>query len=103
MPAGITATITTPALNPMRTAPRGFLYNFYFMSGRMLLQVFAVVGDLRQIIGLNVAQDVGQCHIPEAVMVAIGLTVSGDMDKLGKRTCLGKGTDEPLGELFPIS
>jgi hypothetical protein len=50
------------------------------MSGRVFLQVFPIVGDPGQAVGLNVFQGVGQGHISVTVMVAVGFPVGGDMD-----------------------
>src|SRR5881394_1509733 len=42
--AGITAAITVPPFNSVRTSPCGTLPDLGFMCGRMLFEIFAVIG-----------------------------------------------------------
>jgi len=45
-------------------------------------------------------QGIGQGHVPEAVMVTVGLAVGGDVDYLWPCALLGKASHEALGEGF---
>ena len=67
----------------MIAAPGGILVNLNLMCRGMLFKVLAVVGDLCQTIGFNIVQGKGQCHIPEPMVMTVGLTVGSNVDKLG--------------------
>ncbi len=72
------------------------------MSGGIFLQVFAVVGEASEVLGLYVMQGKGKRHVAEAVMMAVGLTVCGDVDDLSPRALLGEASEEAMGEGFPV-
>ena len=48
----------------------------------MLFEIFAIVGELRQLLDFDVVQRVGERHVAEAVMMAVAFAVGGDMDEL---------------------
>src|SRR5262249_40477287 len=52
--AGVAATVAIPALEAVRTAPSAALPDFGFVHWRMFFQIFAVVCELRQIVGFDV-------------------------------------------------
>ena len=67
----------------------------------MALQIFAVVGEAGEVVGFDVVQGVGQCHVAVAVMVAVGLAVGGDVHQLGPVAVLGKCSGQTVGEILP--
>ncbi len=84
----------------METAPGGVFNDFNFVCGWILFQIFAVIGDLCQIIGLNIVKGESQRHIPEAVMVTIGLSISGNVDELSTSAFFREGVDKPMSKVI---
>jgi hypothetical protein len=99
VPAGIASAITLPPLNPMSTTPGGVFRDFNLARGRVLFQIFPVIGDLCQAIGFNVMKGKSQCHVPEAMVVSVGLSISGNVDKLRPGTFFREGVGKTMGKI----
>jgi len=70
------------------------------MSWWILGQVFTVIGDSCQIVVFYVVEGKSQRHIPETMVVPVGLTVIGDIDQLRQGVFFGEGIDETAGEVI---
>ena len=70
------------------------------MGRGMPFEIFAIVRKLRQLIGLDGVQGVGQRHVAEAVVMAVTFTVRSDMDELGPVALLGERAVEPVGQIL---
>src|SRR4029077_21260991 len=92
--AGIAAAIGTPALDAVDAAPRAVFDDLRLPLGRMQLEEFAVVGEFDVAALAELAEDVGQRHVAERVMVAIGLAVGGDVHELGMLAAIIKALTE---------
>src|ERR1700746_3152177 len=82
MAPAIAATIGHPTANPMDTTPGTGLVNLSVMGRRMLLEVLAIIGQSREILGLDVLQSVCQSHFTVPMMVAVRFAVSCDVNEL---------------------
>ena len=80
--ARLAAAIAPPAFDAVDAAPGGVLEDLDLMLGRMLFQELAVDGQLGQPLGLQDIEAVGQGHVPEPVMMPVGLSVGGDVNEL---------------------
>src|SRR2546428_729016 len=90
LPSEVTAAVCTSPINSMRTAPRGIVDNLDFLSRRAQAPIILVIGRLRQPFPVELIHGECQCHLTEAMMVAIRCTVRGQMDELGN---LGIGSE----------
>ncbi len=72
------------------------------MGGRVLGQVLAVIGDVRQAPRFDVVQGIGQGHIAMGVMMAVGFAVSGDVHELWPAARVRETAYQPLGEVFAV-
>ena len=45
-------------------------------------------------------ESISQRHVPETVMVAIGLTIGGNMNQLGPRPFFGEDTGKTAGKVI---
>src|SRR5262245_1723989 len=100
MATRVTAAIAPPAIDAVKTAPRGFFNNLHLVRRRMSFEVFAIVRKLCQLIGLDGVQGIGESHVAEAVVMTVTFTVRGDMDELGPVALIVKGPAEPIGQMF---
>src|SRR5512133_754275 len=100
--ARVTAAIAAPALNAVRTTPRGVIDDFDFVCGRMLFKIFAVVGELGEIVGLDVLHGIRERHLAVAMVMAVGLAICRDVHQLRPITSVGEATEDSLGEVLTI-
>ena len=100
--AARTAAIAFPAAHAMGAAPGRALDDFYFKLGRMIFQELAIVGDLRQLLAVDVVERIGQRHVAVAMMVAVRLSIGGDVDQLRTLTIDRKAAGETVGETLTI-
>src|SRR5256886_7293193 len=90
MTAGITSAVTVPPLDAMRAAPRGPFPDFGFLSRRVLLEVFGVIGQLCDVVGFDVMQGIGKRHLATLMMMSVCFTIGCDVDDLRPRPAVGK-------------
>src|SRR4030095_7077769 len=100
MAAGVTAAVAPPAIDAVKTTPGGLFDDVRLVCRGMAFEVFAIVRKLRQLIGLDGVQGVGEGHVAEAVVMAVTFAVRSDMDELGPVARLGERTDEPVGQIL---
>src|SRR5262245_65108105 len=100
MATRVTAAIVPPAIDAVKTAPRGSFKNLHLMSRRMSFEVLAIVRKFCQLSGLDSVQGIGESHVAEAVVMAVTLTVRGDMDELRPVGFIVEGSAEPIGQLL---
>ena len=100
--AGVAAAVGVPAADAVRAAPGGVLDDLDFVGRRVDGEVLAVVGELRQLVGFDVMQRVGERHLALEMMVAVGLAVGGDVHELRPAAVLGEAADQAVGEAFAI-
>ena len=91
VPARLASTVTPPPLDPVGTAPGGVLDDLDEVRRAVLFELFPIVREAREIIGVDVIEGIRQGHVAMPVVVAIGLTVGGDMDQLRPRALLREG------------
>ena len=58
--------------------------------------------ELGQVLRDNVLQCIGQRHVTMWVVVAVGLSVRGDMHQFGPRALLHEGAEKPARKAFPV-
>jgi hypothetical protein len=63
-------------------APGGVLEDICLVRGWVPLQVFAVVGEFGQLMGLDVIEGTGERHLAVAVVVAVGFAIGGNVHQL---------------------
>ena len=68
----------------------------------MLLQKFAVVGDLRQAAGFDVIQRIGQRHVAERMVMAVGFAVGGDVGQLRPVALIRQCVQQTLREALAV-
>ena len=100
MGARVAAAVAPPSLDAVAAAPGRVLEDLHLVDGRVLLQVFPVdrQPDLPAL--LQPEERVGQGHVPEPVVMPVGLAVGGDMDKLGASRRAGEALHQPVGQGF---
>src|SRR5262249_50190901 len=98
MGAGVAAAVLPPALDTVGAAPGAVLEDLRHVTGRMALEVLAVVGEPGRALRLEAAQDVGEPHVPEAMVVAVGFAVGRDVNELGPAALVRKRPFEPHQE-----
>ena len=76
---GVAATVGSPTLDTVSTAPRGVLDDGGAQGGRGEREELRIVGQPRLRIGVDRLQSDSQSHFPVAVMMAVSLTVGRDM------------------------
>ena len=74
--------------------------DFRFISRRIFFQVLAVVGELREIVALDMTERVRQCHFSPAMVMAVGFAVGADVDQLIPIPLIGKCAHDSSGKLF---
>ena len=97
--ANFTSTIRSPALHAVHAAPRGVLRDLDLVGRRKFLQIFAVDGHPREIVGNDMMQAIGQAHFTETVMMAVSLAVGGDMNELRMVLVARKNAQQPVREI----
>src|ERR1019366_2750734 len=97
--AAITAAVGAPALDAVTTAPRGVVDDLALVFRRKLRKEAGVVGEFYSLVCFKQTKRVGECHFAVPVMVAIGLAVSGDVNKLGRGAFFEAGF-EARGEVL---
>src|SRR5262245_2624691 len=100
MAARVAAAIAPPAVDAVKTAPRGFFNNLDLVGRRMSFEVFAIVRKLCQLIGLDGVKCIGKSHVAEAVVMAVTFTVGGDMDELGPLAVIVEGPAQPIRQML---
>jgi len=71
--------VASPALEPVRATPRGLFGDLDLVDRRVGRQEARVVGQTRHAAPLHVVEGEGECHLAEAVVVAVGLAVGRDV------------------------
>src|SRR6267142_3250515 len=102
MPAGIAAAIHAPAFHAVDATPRAIVHNFREMIGGMTFEEFTVICKLRELVGLNVVQRVGKCHLSETVVMTVTFAVRRDVDQLRPLPGVGKTAVQPVGKALTI-
>ena len=100
--AGVAAAIALPALHAMHAAPGALLDDFHFMRWRVLGKVFTVVGDICQLVALNVVERIGEGHVAVGMMMTIGLPVGGDVDQLRPRAVVIEAAEQAVGKVRSV-
>src|SRR5262249_26244954 len=100
MATRVTAAIAPPAIDPVKTAPRGSFNNLHLVRRRMSFEVLAIVSKLRQLIGLDGVQGIGESNVPEGGVMAVLFPTGGDRDGLGPVALIGEGPAEPIGQML---
>ena len=72
----------------MRATPRTVSDNFGFLRGRMLRQIFRIVGQPCQLAGLDIVQGERQRHISVSPVMPIGLAVGRNVNQLRPGACI---------------
>ena len=85
---GPAATIVAPPLHAVRAAPRGSVHDPGLHRRRMSRQERGVVGQRRSAAGLDPGAGGRQRHLPEAMVMAVGLAVGRDLNELRVRGAL---------------
>ena len=80
--AAVAAAVGTPALDAVRTTPRGVFDDFALALRRKLREKAGVVGQLDGLVLLEKAQRISQSHFAVPMMVAVGLAVGGHVYQL---------------------
>src|SRR6266404_4624472 len=102
--AGVAATVASPAFNAVYTTPGTAFENLHAMDGGMLFQIFPEVRELGELVRFDVIEGGGQCHLAEAVMMAVGLAIGGDMHQLRPRPhVLREAGHDSLGKSFSVA
>jgi hypothetical protein len=70
--------------------PGGVFDDFNFVSGRIDGEVLAIVGELRQLFGLNMVEHVSERHVTLEMVVAVGFAVGGNVHELLPATVGGE-------------
>ena len=68
-----------------------------FTRGRMLFEVFTIIGQAGEVLRLNVIQGIGQGHFTMAMMMAVRFAVCSDVDQLIPLTPVVKSRHQPAG------
>src|SRR5437660_5263675 len=102
MSSRIAAAVRFPALDSMYTTPRAIFKYLHFMRGWVLFQELGIVGDLRQIVFLDVIQRIRKCHFPEVMMMAVAFPVSGNVHQFGPISFIGKSAHHAFSKSLPI-
>ena len=68
----------------------------------MFFEIFPIVGQTRHLLRLHILKGIGQSHVAVALVMPVGLTISGDMNQLGPRTALGEPADQSPGKDLSI-
>src|SRR5689334_8665959 len=100
--AGIAATVGFPALDAVNAAPGRVFHNFDKMVGRIHFEELPVVDELRLPACLDAVKRVAESHLAAVMMVAVALTVGGDMGKLWPGSGVGEAAHEAIGETFSV-
>ena len=98
-PGGAPAVLPPPA-DPVDTAPGRMLQYLHLVLRRVFFKELSVVRDARLALLLNCIQRICQGHVPEAVVVAVGLAVSGDMHELRIVALLREPADQAVREVL---
>src|SRR5881296_1024900 len=88
MAAGVASTVAVPPLDAMRAAPCAAFPDFHLDRGAMTLEILAVVGHHSRIVGLDLMERIGQCHIALVVVMTVCFAIRGDVNKLRPRACV---------------
>src|ERR1700719_2667842 len=102
MPAGIATAVRAPALYPVNTAPRTVLHDFREMVRWVFLQKLSVIGQLRQLVRLNVMKRISERHFAEAMMMTVAFSVRGDVHELRPLPRVGEAAHQAVGEALPV-
>src|SRR5260370_31997341 len=102
MSAGTATAVGAPTPHAVYAAPSRILEDLHFLLRRMLLQIFGVVGDLREPLRFDVVERVGQGHVAVRVMVSIGFTVGCERDQLRPIAPSGGALKHPSREAFAV-
>ena len=68
---------------------------------RAEFQVLPVVGEPRMVVPLDLVQRRGKRHVPEFLVVAVGLPVGGDVHELRPVAVVAEASQKPRGEPLP--
>src|SRR5439155_362331 len=97
------ATVPAPALDTMGAAPRRGLADLGLEPRWVGGEEGAVVRERRKLFGLDLLDDGGQRHVPEALVMTVGLAVGRAVNELGPvtrgRAAAAQPVDEALAAL----
>ena len=82
--------------------PRGAFDDFYLPFGRVCGQVLAVEGQGAGSRGLDTVKAPAECHLTEAAVMAIGLSIGCKVDKTLPGICREEATGEAVTVLEQI-
>src|SRR5258708_1601989 len=80
--SGVAAAIVAPAFYSVFATPGGIFRDLYFMGRGELFQELTVIREVGDVFRVDFVQRVGQGHVAVLVMMAVGLTVSGNVHEL---------------------
>src|SRR4051794_9236713 len=92
--------MATPAINPMCATPCTALPDFGFVCWSMPVQIFAIIRYCSQLVSVDMKQRIGESHIAVLMMVAVGLSVSGDMNDLRAAAMVRKSGSQTVGQIL---
>ena len=102
MRPGLAPTISSPALDTVRAAPGRPLLNDNLVRGRVSGEILSVNRKAHVIPRLDGVEAIGERHLAELTMVAVGLPVGRDMHKLRALPIRGEGRKQPSCEPLPV-
>ncbi len=70
------------------------------MCWRVQTKILTVICQLREVVTLNMMQCICEGHFALLVMVAVGLTIGGDVNDLGPRARIRERGQKPSSEVF---
>src|SRR5687768_14053889 len=79
----LAAAVAPPALDAMDTAPGRVVEDFNDVIRRKAVEILTIIRQRRQALAVDRRQRIGQGHLPEAVVMPVGLAIGSHMHQLG--------------------
>jgi len=68
----------------------------------MILQVLAIIGQLRKFVGFDVMERVSEGHVAAAVVMPVTFAIRCDVDEARSRMVVSERGQQPVGESLSI-